>query len=180
MLCLQPGVFVVVRGRRSAAVVLIRLDRRGVRHIKDTLGTLHTDALESSFDLHPRRIDDLRLVHKLHRHLVGTINARTGLRRNAGAVSTHVATINALAVLKQTDEHFGSAVKDRLDIRRGDGRLIRHEFDKLLELHIRMQVDCRVPKRFAGLAESGLSFDCFNLNHNELNYLVIKHFTISI
>ena len=64
MLCLQPGMFVVVRGRRSAAVVLIRLDRRGVRHIKDTLGTLHMDALQSSFDLHTRRIDDLRLVHE--------------------------------------------------------------------------------------------------------------------
>ena len=61
----------------------IRLDRRGVRHIKDTLGTLHTDALQSSFDLHTRRIDDLRLVHELHRHLVCTINARTGLRRIA-------------------------------------------------------------------------------------------------
>ena len=69
MLCLQAGVSVVVRGRRSAAVVLIRLDRRGVRHIKDTLGTLHTDALQSSFDLHTRRIDDLRLVHELHRSL---------------------------------------------------------------------------------------------------------------
>ena len=159
-------------GRRAATfgLVLFLLFRRLVRDIEDTLGTLQADALERRLDLDARRVDDLGLVDEVDADLLGALHARPRLGGDAGAEGAHVATVDALAVLKQTNEHLRSTVEDGLNVGRGHGGLVRYELDELLELDIRMQVNSRVPEGFSGLVEADFTLNSFDLDHDRLIY----------
>ena len=126
------------RGSATFRLVLFLLCRRLVRDIEETLGTLQADALERCLDLDARRVDDLSFVYEFYTDLLGALHTRPRLGGDAGAEGTHVAAVDALAVLEQANEHFRSTVKYRLDVGRRHGRLIRYELDELLELDIRM------------------------------------------
>ena len=126
------------RGSATFRLVLFLLCRRLVRDIEETLGTLQADALERCLDLDARRVDDLSFVYEFYTDLLGALHTRPRLGGDAGAEGTHVAAVDALAVLEQANEHFRSMVKYRLDVGRRHGRLIRYELDELLELDIRM------------------------------------------
>ena len=158
-------------GRGSAtAFGLFLLVRRLVRDIKDTLGTLQADALERRLDLDARRVDDLGLVDEFYTDLLGALHARPRLGGDAGAEGAHVATVDALAVLEQANEHLRSTVEDGLNVGRGDGGLVRYELDELLELDIRMQVNSGVPEGFSGLVEADFTLNSFDLDHDRLIY----------
>ena len=79
-------------------------------------------------------------------------------------------TVDALAVLKQANEHLRSTVEDGLNVGRGYGGLIRYELDELLELDIRMQVNSGVPEGFSGLVEADFTLNSFDLDHDRLIY----------
>lgn len=158
-------------GRGSAtAFGLFLLVRRLVRDIEDTLGTLQADALERRLDLDARRVDDLGLVNEFYTDLLGALHARPRLGGDAGAEGAHVATVYALAVLEQANEHLRSAVKYRLDIGRRHRRLVRNELNELLKLDIRMQVNSGVPEGFSGLVEADFTLNSFDLDHDRLIY----------
>ena len=76
---------IVNDGRAAAVGLFVLLDGRGVRHIKHAFGTLHTNAFESRLNLNTRRIDDLSLVYEFDADLIGAIDTRTSLSRDARA-----------------------------------------------------------------------------------------------
>ena len=154
----------------TTALGLFLLVRRLVRDIEDTLGTLQADAFERRLDLDSRRVDDLGFVHEFDADFLGALHARTRLGGDAGAEGAHVATVYALAVLDQANEHLRSAVKYRLDIGRRYRHLVRNELDELLELDIRMQVNSGVPEGFSGLVEADFTLNSFDLDHDRLIY----------
>lgn len=65
-------------------------------------------------------------------------------------------TVDALAVLKQANEHLRSTVEDGLNVGRGHGGLVRYELNEFLELDIRIQVDSEVPEGFPVLLQPTL------------------------
>lgn len=159
-------------GRRAATfgLVLFLLLRRLAGDIEDTLSTLHAHAFQRSLDLDARRVDDLSFVDEFDTDLLSLVDAHPRLGGNAGAKGTHVATVYALAVLQQANEHLGRAVEDGLNVSRRHGRLVRDELDELLELDIRMQVNGGVPEGFSGLVEADFAFNGFDLDHDSLIY----------
>lgn len=144
------------RGSATFGFVLFLLVRRLIRDIEDTLGTLQADALERRLHLDARSVDDLGLVDEVDADLLGALHARPRLGSDAGAEGAHVATVDALAVLQQADEHLGRAVEDGLNVGRGYGGLIRYELDELLELDIRMQVKAGYQRVFPVLLKPTL------------------------
>ena len=160
----------VRRGATTAFGLLFLLVRRLIRDIEDTLGTLQADALERRLDLDTRRVDDLSFVYEFYTDLLGALHTRPRLGGDAGAEGTHVAAVDALAVLEQANEHLRSTVEDGLNVGRGYGGLIRYELDELLELDIRMQVNSGVPEGFSGLVEADFTLNSFDLDHDKLIY----------
>ena len=160
----------VRRGATTAFGLLFLLVRRLIRDIEDTLGTLQADALECRLHLDARRVDDLGLVDEVDADLLGALHARPRLGGDAGTEGAHVTTVDALAVLKQANEHLRSTVEDGLNVGRGYGGLIRYELDELLELDLRMQVNSGVPEGFSGLVEADFTLNSFDLDHDRLIY----------
>lgn len=159
-------------GRRATTfgLVLFLLLLRLTGDIEDTLGTLHTHALQRGLDLDARRVDDLSFVDKFDADLLSLVDPHPRLGGDAGAEGTHVATVDALAVLQQANEHLGRAVEDSLNVGRRHGRLVRYELDELLELDVRMQVNGGIPEGFSGLVEADFAFNGFDLDHDSLIY----------
>ena len=171
---LRSYVPAVVWGRRRSPPaqlgVLFLLLRRLAGDVEDTFGTLQAHALQRSLDLDARRIDDLGFVDEFDADLLGLVDAHPRLGGDAGTEGAHVATVDALAVLQQADEHLGRAVEDGLNVGRRHGRLVRYELDELLELDVRMQVNSGVPEGFSSLVEANFVFNGFNLDHDSLIY----------
>ena len=92
------------------------------------------------------------------------------VRRLIRDIEDTLGTVDALAVLKQANEHLRSTVEDGLNVGRGYGGLIRYELDELLELDIRMQVNSGVPEGFSGLVEADFTLNSFDLDHDRLIY----------
>ena len=160
----------VRRGATTALGLLFLLVRRLIWDVEGALGTLQADALERRLDLDARRVDDLGLVDEFDADFLGALHARPRLGGDAGAEGAHVATVDALAVLEQANEHLRSTVEDGLNVGRGDGGLVRYELDELLELDIRMQVNSGVPEGFSGLVEADFTLNSFDLDHDRLIY----------
>ena len=158
-------------GRRATfGLVLFLLPLRLTGDIEDTLGTLHAHALQRSLDLDTRRVDDLSFVDEFDANLLSLVDAHPRLGGNAGAEGAHVATVDALTVLQEANEHLGRAVEDGLNVSRRHGRLVRYELDELFELDVRMQVNGGIPESFSGLVEADFTFNGFDLDHDSLIY----------